>query len=155
MLERVWFRHTLVFVFTIAALALAPQPAPWLGAIMWVMAGVAAATQPNDRETVLRSSSQFLVGYAAAAGAYKILLSVVNLESLVRELGVSVGAEQSVANTWARNTALTIFGSSFLIPIYFSVWWAQIMFWRRGSRFFRAGATNEEQQAMIKRGGTR
>ena len=155
MLERVWFRCALLFVFTTAGFALAPQPAPYLGAAMWLMAGAAAWRLTSDRESVIRTSLMFLSAYAAAMMAYKFLFAAVNLESLVAELGVSVGAQGAVATSWARNTALTVFGGSFLIPAYYGVWWFQAMFWRRTSRFFRIGATAEEEQALIKRGGQR
>lgn len=155
MLDRVWCCYSTIFVITMIAFSLAPQPAPWLGAAMWVMAGAAAWRLSNDRESVIRTSLMFLLAYAGAMVAYKLLFAVVDLDALVQELGVSVGAQEAVASSWARNTALTIFGSSFLIPVYYGVWWFQAMFWRQTSRFFRPGATAEEQQALIKRGGRR
>jgi hypothetical protein len=51
--------------------------------------------------------------------------------------------------------ALTLFGSSFLLPLYYGVWWFQAMFWRRRSWFFQRGATLDERQALLKRGGRR
>jgi len=155
MLDRVWFRYAIIFAFTIVGFSLAPQPAPYLGAMMWLMAGLAAWRMGGDREPIIRTSLMWISAYAGAMVVYKGLFAVVNLEDLVRELGVSVGTQEAVAVTWGRNTALTIFGSSFLIPIYYGVWWFQAMFWRQGSRFFRPGATAEEQQALIKRGGRR
>jgi hypothetical protein len=155
MLDRVWFRYSVIFAFTIVGFSLAPQPAPHLGAMMWLMAGLAAWRLANDREPVIRTSLMWISAYAGAMVVYKCLFAVVNLEDLVRELGVSVGTQETVASSWGRNTALTIFGSSFLIPVYYGVWWFQAMFWRQGSRFFRADATAEEQQALIKRGGRR
>jgi hypothetical protein len=154
-LNRVWFRYIILFAFTVAGFSLAPQPAPWLGAAMWAMAGAAAWRLTDDRESVVRTSLMFISAYAGAMIAYKLLFAVVNLDALVQELGVSVGARDAVASSWARNTALTVFGSSFLIPVYYGVWWFQAMFWRQPSRFFRIGATSEEQQALIKRGGQR
>jgi hypothetical protein len=41
---------------------------------------------------------------------------------------------------------LIISGSSFLILVYYGIWWFQTMFWRQTSRFFLSGATAEEQQ---------
>ena len=155
MLERTWFLYTLIFVFTIAGFSLAPQPAPYLGAMMWLMAGLAAWRLVGDRESVIRTSLMWILAYAGAMIVYKVLFAVVNLDDLVRELGVGVGSQEAVAASWGRNTALTIFGSSFLIPVYYGVWWFQAMFWRQASRFFRTGATPEEQQALIKRGGRR
>jgi hypothetical protein len=40
---------------------------------------------------------------------YKFLFAVVGLDAHAQLLDVSVGAQEAVASSWARNTALTIF----------------------------------------------
>jgi len=155
LLDRVEVRYALIFVFTLISWTFAPPPVPWLGAAMWVMAGLAAWRLVNDRETAIRTGLQFVAAYAGAILFYRVLAWGLNLSPLVEELGVSPTYAGEAATGWARNVALTVFGASFLIPVYFGVWWFQAMFWHRVSLFFKPTTTVEEGQAIIKRGGRR
>lgn len=155
LLDFVWFRYLLLFVFFCAAMAIAPQPAPMAGALMWVLAAIAVRQKPNDRPAILERSLQTVAAFSAAMLFYRFLRSGLVLQGLVAEMGVSAGDVDAVAETWARNIALVMLNVSFAIPIGYVIYWGRMMFWDRLSVFFKPTASVEDISAVMKRGGKR
>lgn len=155
LLDHVWFRYTLLFLFSTFSLALMPQPIPWLGAMMWVLAAVAARQKVNDRPAILERSLQSIAAYGAALLAYKFLKWGLTLEGLAVEMGVPLAEAEPASAAWAHNTALVALNLSFLIPAYYVIYWGRMMFWDRLSVLFRPTAPVEDIQAILKRGGHR
>jgi hypothetical protein len=155
LLDYLWFRYSLLFVFFCVAMALAPQPAPIIGALMWVLAAVAVRQKPNDRPSIMERSLQSIAAFSAAMIFYRFIRSGLALQGLVAEMGVAPGEVDAVAEAWARNIALVMLNASFAIPVGYAVYWGRMMFWDRLSVFFRPTATIEDINAVMKRGGRR
>ncbi len=108
LLDFVWFRYSLLFLFFCVAMALAPHPAELAGALIWVLAAVAVRQKPVDRHSILERSLQSVAAYSGAMLFYRFLRSGLALQGLVAELGVAPGEVDAVAEVWARNVALVM-----------------------------------------------
>lgn len=155
LLDFVWFRYSLLFLFFCVAMALAPHPAELAGALIWVLAAVAVRQKPVDRHSILERSLQSVAAYSGAMLFYRFLRSGLALQGLVAELGVAPGEVDAVAEVWARNIALVMLNVSFAIPVAYVIYWGRMMFWDRLSVFFKPTATIEDINAVMKRGGKR
>lgn len=154
LLSSLWVRYTAVLAVSVAGLLVGGSDLlAWVGAVMWAMTAVACLVKVNDRAAIMGTALKFILGYSVIPLAVALTQRFLDLTSLVESFGIPPADAPTVAAGWARNTALSIMGIGFLIPVYFVWWWGQAMFFDRPSTFFSPVTTVEEAQAIIKRGG--
>lgn len=140
----------------LVALAAAPAPFNYIGAILWVIGAVFLTLKPNERDIEVRQFQLYIFINLSLLIGYWLIGQLGNSATggaLAVALGVSPEAQDMTGAQLLSTMRFTILNLSFLSAVAYAVMAIKRLFWDRPGALFNERAPMTSAQSTLRRVG--